>query len=159
MYSPGEASQITGIPSSTLRRYVVEFGDHLSQSAKKQRGREFSDRDISILIEIRNLAQDGLTLDKIGEQLTATVEHEPEGETEPPAQTALVLINHIGQQLKSVSGQLSQIQTDQTEQRSEIETLKEQVSEIDQLKEQISQLSAALEQERKKSFWDRLRGR
>lgn len=149
MYSPGETCQLTNIPPSTLRRYVAEFGEHLSPSARKLRGREFDDRDISILVQVRDLAQSGLTLNKIGEQLSETIEHEPAGESEPPAQTALMIINRIGQQLESVSGQLSAVQADQSEQRSEIE----------QLKTQLEQLSAELQAERNKSIWDRIRGR
>jgi len=47
------------IPPSTLRRYVNDFGDHLSAAATKPRGRRFNEVDITTLQKARELLRQG----------------------------------------------------------------------------------------------------
>lgn len=94
-YTPGEVTKFLGIPGSTLRRYVSTFGDYLSHSAKKRRGREFTDKDVAVLTRIRDLASQGRPLNAIGPELDKVFDTIP-NDAELPPQTALAVIQRMG---------------------------------------------------------------
>lgn len=64
-FTPSQVSDMLGIPPSTLRRYVGDFGDHLSGEATSPRGRRYSDRDIAILKKARELLYQRQPVDQV----------------------------------------------------------------------------------------------
>ena len=129
VFTPGQAVKLTGIPGSILRRYVKVFPDYLSNSARRKRGREFSERDVLVLVQIRDLFKDGISQDdviaKIGEIAETIPEQISANEETPP--TALMVLNRIAER-----------QVSQQEQ-------------IDDLRNQLIQMA----EEAKKPFWKR----
>lgn len=83
MATPTEVSEQLDIPSATLRRYVSLFGEHLSEEAKRPRGRQFGEADVQVLSRIRSLLADGSSVDEVQAALGAAPL--PPAET-PPAQ-------------------------------------------------------------------------
>lgn len=101
-YSPGEVSKMLGIPGSTLRRYVAEFGAHLSPNARKLRGRSFSEDDLAIVYKIRELASQGVSLDHIEPQLAEALEHHARHDAdEQPPTVALAIVARVSEKLDS----------------------------------------------------------
>ena len=49
MFTPGQVSDMLEIPPSTLRRYVKDYPEHLSETATKKRGRRYTELDIATL--------------------------------------------------------------------------------------------------------------
>jgi len=72
--TPGELSELLDIPSSTLRRYVKHFGDHLSEDAQLPRGRRFHESDMHTIAMIRDLTQRGYKLEEIPGELDKPIE-------------------------------------------------------------------------------------
>ncbi|MGI6207532.1 MAG: MerR family transcriptional regulator [Anaerolineae bacterium] len=89
MATPTEVSDRLDIPPATLRRYVSLFGDHLSEGARRQRGRQFDEADIETLSRVRELFAAG----KSTEEVTAALGGKaPEPTvTTPPSQREPVL--------------------------------------------------------------------
>lgn len=98
-YSPGEVSKMLGIPGSTLRRYVAEFGAHLSPNARKLRGRSFSEDDLAIVYKIRELASQGVSLDHIEPQLAEALDHVARQDDEQPPTAALAVVARVSEKL------------------------------------------------------------
>jgi DNA-binding transcriptional MerR regulator len=76
--TPGEASTLTGIPGSTIRRYVKLFNKHMSASAQKIRGREFTKQDLGVLMRIRDLTSANVPLKDISKHLGEVIDEIPE---------------------------------------------------------------------------------
>lgn len=77
-YSTGFVSGLTGIPITTMQRYVRDYRPHFSDHARKpNRGRRFTSQDIHTLTTIRHLYQDKCKKDYIESVLS--------GEQSPPA--------------------------------------------------------------------------
>lgn len=52
----GQVSGLTGVPDSTLRRYASQFGDFLSEAARRPlRGKRFSLQDVKFIFWIRHM--------------------------------------------------------------------------------------------------------
>src|SRR3990167_2112761 len=130
-YTPGEVSTLLAIPSSSLRRYVAILGHLLSPGARKQRGRTFSESDISVIARVRELTQGGYTLEQI-EPLLGDILPEVHPDELPPA-SALAIVQRIGEVQQSQQAQLDQLRSD------------------------VAKLTQALEQQRR-PWWKRLRG-
>src|SRR3990167_8426516 len=104
VYTPGEVSTLLAIPSSSLRRYVAILGHLLSPGARKQRGRTFSESDISVIARVRELTQGGYTLEQI-EPLLGDILPEVHPDELPPA-SALAIVQRIGEVQQSQQAQL-----------------------------------------------------
>ena len=87
MFTSGQISEMLEIPPSTLRRYVKDYGAHLSPTATKKRGRRFDERDVSIIARGRELLQQGRSPEEVA-QLLGVLEDGPP--TEPTDALALV---------------------------------------------------------------------
>ena len=103
MFTPGQVSDMLEIPSSSLRRYVLRFAEHLSATAIKKRGRRFTERDIATLGRARELLQQGR--DPLEVNGLLGVVGEEDSEAEPDA--ALMLVPSISAALTEV-GDLTQ---------------------------------------------------
>lgn len=68
-FTPSQVSDMLGIPPSTLRRYVADFGDHLSAKANRPRGRRYSDQDIATLKKARELLNQRQPVDQVNRLL------------------------------------------------------------------------------------------
>ena len=133
-YAPGDASAALDIPSSSLRRYVSLFGDYLSESARRRRGRRFTDQDLGVLTRIRDLATEGVKLADIPAQLGDVKEISP-------PETAL--------DLPGFQNRLAEM----------FEMFQDTQKDVNELRSTVDRLSAELDAERNKSLWDRIRGK
>lgn len=104
-YTPGQVTKMFGIPASTLRRYVAVFGDHLSDNARRLRNRTFTEADIEVIINIRDMASRGISLEKITPQLAGAVKDVKRAPDESPP-SAMVLVSRVADQVDSISTQL-----------------------------------------------------
>ena len=129
-YSPGEVAKMLDISAPTLRRYVATFGEYLSDDARRQRSRYFSDADISVIAQIRNLTAQGLKIKEIPAHLGEIVK-------EDRPLTALEL-----------PGLQRQIETI-------FESFQDQQKDINTLRQELEQLK----RDRSRSWLDRLLGR
>lgn len=130
MYTPGDVSNLLGIPSATLRRYVAKFSDQLSESARLQRNRQFTETDVAILAKIRDLASHGSKLDAIMPQLVDFAGHVDQTDNKAP-ETALAIVAH---RIETITDQLTK-QSDQ---------LAKQNDQIADLQKRLAQLSDEL---------------
>jgi len=94
MYSPGDVTELTGIPSSTLRLYVKRFKKHLSAHAKRKRRRRFTEADIAILTQARALMADGRKVADVSKALADVVADDTEA--------AIVQAPQIGRALADI---------------------------------------------------------
>ena len=131
-YTPGEVSTLLAIPSSSLRRYVAILGHLLSPGARKQRGRTFSESDISVIARVRELTQGGYTLEQI-EPLLGDILPEVHPDELPPA-SALAIVQRIGEVQQSQQDQINKLQ-----------------SQVNELVQELAQ--------RRRPWWKRLRGK
>ena len=82
LYRPGEAGRMIGIKPSTLRVYVQRFSDLLSDdatAADRPGYRLFTDQDVSLLKQARELLDRGFTYERAAAQLRGSrpVKREP----------------------------------------------------------------------------------
>lgn len=136
-YTPGEVSKMLDIPPSSLRRYVEKFGEQMSPSARRRRGRMFSDRDLALIAKIRDLTGQGVALEKIAPQLADVVDQTPPEEL--PPQTALAIFQRISENMTDIAGQV-----------------KDQRQELEELRARMDALAAALESERNTPWYKRI---
>ena len=94
MYSPGDVTELTGIPSSTLRLYVKQFKKHLSADAKRKRRRRFAEADIAMLTQARALMAEGYKVADVRTALANVVVEETE--------TAIVQAPQVGRALADI---------------------------------------------------------
>ena len=130
------------IPPSTLRRYSADYGEQLSESARtKGKKRRYTETDILILRKIRKLSRDRLTPDEIADRLQIVDDNQ---EQEPGS--ALALLPQIAQAFESINTQMAEMRDNHAAQ-------------IAALQEQLDAVAGELEAERRRSWWDRLRGK
>lgn len=125
---PGEVAEALGIPASTIRRYVLDYKEFFSPSARKSKQREYLDSDVATLAQIRQLVGQGIRPNEIRNQLNATIDEQP-----PVTETAITL---------------SGIMTKLHDQAAQIQ---DQADQLTQLQEQLSQVQAELD--RLKTPW------
>ncbi|NPV08896.1 MAG: MerR family transcriptional regulator [Anaerolineae bacterium] len=65
MATPTEVSEKLDIPPATLRRYVSLFGEHLSDEARRPRGRRFAEADVETLARIREMFASGRSSEEV----------------------------------------------------------------------------------------------
>ena len=133
-YAPGDASEALGIPSSSLRRYVTIFGDYLSESARRRRGRRFNEQDLGVLTRIRDLATEGVKLADIPARL---------GDIE------VIDIPESALDLPGFQNRLAEM----------FEMFQDTQKDLNELRSTVDRLAAELDAERSKSLWDRIRGK
>lgn len=149
MYTPAQASDMLKIPPSTLRRYVAEFAEHLSQSATQQRSRRFTEQDIALLGRARELLNSGNSPQKTNSLLAVNTE-------QPTPESTLALIPSLSQALtealdtsRALRAQVNELQERQAASESEQAELKTALS---ALQDRLSQL----EHEQALSWYQRL---
>lgn len=149
-YTPGQVSDMLNIPSSTLRRYVAKFGNYLTDGATRQRGRLFSDGDLNVIMRIRDLAAQGVSLDNIAEQIEQASKEAGIDKERIEPETAITIIDNrfkeVNERISDYVAQVNAVQKDQID----------QAAEIDELREMVNKLSADLDAERQRSIWSRL---
>lgn len=95
-FTAGRASGATDIPLVTMRRYVNEFSEHFSESARiSSRGRRYSDKDIELLLKIRLLYGRGLNQREVAKVLDGN--WDPEGMTQREIGQAALLIKNAAE--------------------------------------------------------------
>jgi DNA-binding transcriptional MerR regulator len=143
MYTPSQASEMLNIPSSTLRRYANQFSSHLSEHARRERGRRYTEQDIALLAKARELLSEGASPDKANE-LLALVGDEP-----PPPESTLALIPSISQALSEALDTARAL-------RIEVSELSQKQSATDSTLSELAERLAALEAERSMPWYKRL---
>lgn len=127
MYKPSEASQLLNIPESTLRRLANQFSEHLSpQTGRKRR---YTERDISILSQAREMLERGLTVKLAREELLKVVELL---EPEPLAPESEPDTSPVMRQLSVMSNQYSQLLRELEEARAEREQDRERLARLEE---------------------------
>lgn len=123
MLTPGQVTDLTGIPSSSLRRYAKEFSEFLSNHAQGRR-RLYTDRDVSVIMQIRELTNQGVPLEAIPEHLDRVYDiDQPEGE-ETGALALPGLVQKLEEMRASWGAAFEQQQRDINELRQAVEDLK-----------------------------------
>lgn len=117
MFSPKAVSEMLHIPSSSLRRYAVEYADFLSDTASiPGRKRRYTDNDILVMRQIRKLAYERKTPNEIKDELqlidkgTATT-------------SALALVPEVIQEFENIRTIIAQLEQDNQEQAERIARL------------------------------------
>jgi len=95
-YTPKQTSEMLKIPASTLRRYAKQFSEHLSESANKSRGREYTEQDIATLARARELLRSHSPEDT--NKLLAVIDDKP-----PEPNSSLALIPAISEALTELT--------------------------------------------------------
>lgn len=143
MFTPQQASEMLEIPASTLRRYAQHFKAQLSENATKQRGRRYTEQDIALLAQARELINSGKTPEQAA-QLLAVI-----GEEQPPPSTALAMIPSISQALSEALDTSRAL-------RSQVNELSERLNTSEQLLAEMAQRLSALESERQKRWYQKI---
>jgi len=117
-YTPKQTSEMLKIPASTLRRYANQFSEHLSESAKKSRGREYTEADIATLQRARELLRSHSPEDT--NKLLAVIDDKP-----PAPDSSLALI-------PAISSALADLTDASISLRAEVDTLKESQAQTDE---------------------------
>lgn len=131
-YTPYQVSEMLDIPGSTLRHYYKHFGQYLSpQQGRKQR--LYTDKDLLLFAQIKDLSAQNVPLDKIGSRLVI------EGQQPAaPAESALAYIPSIAAEIESANA-----------------ANRAALAQIEQLNAKVEQLAAQIEeiQSRQNKSW------
>ena len=134
-YTPKQTSEMLNIPASTLRRYAKQFSEHLSESANKSRGREYSESDIATLGRARELLRSHSPEDT--NNLLSVMADEP-----PEPDSSLALIPSISEALTELTDAARSL-------RAEVDTIKESQAQSDERQaltdEQLAEVLKKLE--------------
>lgn len=135
-YSPGQVSEMLGLPPSTLRRYADSYREHLSEHARRRgKKRRYTDTDILILRKIRQLIAQRKTPDEIAAAIQVV-------DKDASAESTLAMIPQIAQQFDDLRSQLSSLRQDQ---RAEMEAIQRRLDSLE-----------SIVTESRRSFWQRL---
>ena len=108
MFTPGQVSDMLEVPPSTLRRYVKDYPEHLSETATKKRGRRYSEADTATLARAREMLQQGRDPEEVGKLLAAVGQEGGQAEPDsalapvPSISQALVEVQEQAQALRSI---------------------------------------------------------
>ncbi len=149
MFTPGQVSSMTDIPASTLRRYVKQFADQLSEIARKKRGRRFTERDIAVLARARELIQQGRSPEEAASVLRVVGMEEGEEEESP---SALALVPSISKALTEAVDTARAL-------RSEVGDLADQVEDVAKAQGATDDELRKLREWMAQPWWRRLFGR
>ena len=129
-YTPGQVSEMLGIPGSTLRHYARHFSQYLSpQEGRKQR--LYSDKDLLVFGQVKDLSARNIPLEQIGPRLVVESQQQA-----APAESALAYIPSIA----------AEIEAAQALTRSALAQIATQASTIEQLSAKVEQLAAQVEE-------------
>ncbi len=117
LFTPGQLSDMLSLPPSTLRRYVKQFTEHLSEQATKKRGRRFTERDVAVLARARELIQQGRSPEETAALLQVVEDESTSNES------ALALVPSISKALTEALDTARAL-------RSEVGDLSDQVEEV-----------------------------
>lgn len=93
-YTPGQVSEMLGIPVSTLRNYSRTFSEYLSsQDGRKQR--LYTERDTVVFSMIKDLSAQNIPISEIGPRLVVV-----EPVEDKPQPSALALVPSIAAELE-----------------------------------------------------------
>lgn len=143
MFTPSQASSMLKIPSSTLRRYANQFKMHLSEHARRERGRRYTEQDIAILSRARELLNEGHSPDKANELLSLVAEEQPSPDN------TLALIPSISQALSEALDTARAL-------RIEVSELHQKQSATDTTLSELAERLAQLEAERSMPWYKKL---
>jgi len=66
---PGDAADIIGVTTPTLRNYSIQFADYLSEGTQSRTLKRYTDDDILILHYAKSQLDDGFTYEQVRDQL------------------------------------------------------------------------------------------
>ncbi|MFQ5576680.1 MAG: MerR family transcriptional regulator [Anaerolineae bacterium] len=109
---PQEVAARLDVSPSTLRRWSDEFAEFLSQQASDPPGkshRRYSEQDLSTLLAIKGLMNDGLTYEQVRQRLRQQPEFPPaEGTLVPADDLSLTTMAYLSETIDELhKGQLS----------------------------------------------------
>jgi DNA-binding transcriptional MerR regulator len=125
-FGPKEVSEMLGVPVSTIRRYSVDFGHLLSESARAAgKKRFYTDQDVLILRQIRKYSSRRHTPAEI-ERLVQVVEPQPE------TTTALALMPTLIQKFEEIHQAMSDQRQELAELRDDMRRLRDELEDARQ---------------------------
>lgn len=139
-YTPGDMSNLLGVPASTLRRWAIRFEKALSpQDMEAGRHRVYANSDLEVFRQIRDLAAKGHSLRSIENILTVIPpgqakpefmpNFEPEGEPTPPGDqsqnSALMIVTNMAGQVGTHNAQIQALQDQINKQNERLGALTE----------------------------------
>lgn len=172
-----EIAEETGIPASTVRRYLEQH-NHTLRTKKSARGAWLlKEEDVSLIREIRTCYERKMSSDEVeeyllksGQPLTITVDDEQEQQVITPAQAFMQLAGEVQSLQKEIITTREQLASAHEEimelKKAQKASSDKQQKSIDALTDEIKFIGdgvGRLERERQKrseqSFWQRLFGR
>ena len=138
-YTPGDMSNLLGVPASTLRRWAVRFEKALTpQDMEAGRHRVYANSDLEVFRQIRDLAAKGHSLRSIENILTVIPpgqakpefmpNFEPEGEPTPPgeqSQNSALMVLAVSRELGTHNAQIQALQDQINKQNERLGALTE----------------------------------
>lgn len=118
---PGQTSKSAGISATTLRRYVNKFGHHLSHTARRGRGRRFTESDLYLISQIKQMYTEGRTDSEIDASL-ATVDFDEARSSELAKLAPAWIAEPLTEALETSRSVKSQVE----KQQEDFETYKKQ---------------------------------
>lgn len=181
LHSVSDLEELTGIPGTTIRRYISRFPDYFV-AVGGSRAKKYEESAIKVLMRIKNLYDNGYETDGVGKVLrdefpsVVTIGDNDNMESNPPAFATADDINEIKEMLqrqeefnKLLVEKLDEQSMKVEESRKEKEELKryikytlekrdKQLTEnMNLLIESRKEMAAALEKsEKNKGFWAKL---
>jgi len=121
MFTPAQTAETLTVPASTLRRWALVFKDYLSQRQGKKRS--YSIADVDVFRQVRDLSQQGCTVEQIKERLTLI----PPEQENPKAVASLV---QFAREISIMRAENAELQLRLDEQSQQLADLQEQLSAV-----------------------------
>jgi DNA-binding transcriptional MerR regulator len=159
MFTSSQVSEMTGVASSTLRKYVAQFRHRFGEATQTLRGRRFTEEDVALVKNIKNLFAHGLSINEVERRLgpvsKATEGVDDEGDDASdihPMQEVLADQNEFIEQVEQIKRLY-----DEKLASFEIE-IKQLRAAVHRSKEDYDRLSRKLDEMENTSIWKRFSG-
>jgi DNA-binding transcriptional MerR regulator len=123
-YTPAQVQKMLGIPASTLRRYSQLFADFLSTPARTGRKRYYTNRDITVISEIKRLSEEGVKIQNIPARLGEIVDL-TDYDDQPDQEVVDLALPQVFQRFDKYDRRLNDIERSQADQLDYIRRLRE----------------------------------
>lgn len=148
LYSPPETANLVGIAEPTLRAWVAQHGDLLSEYAKRSKRRQYTARDVATLQAIKGLVDGGVGHGDVAKQLSTIdlpdEDDEDNAAQEAPRARASAASDPGAMQLVAV--QLSATQADQAQRLTGQDArIADQAEQLADLRERLARVEAEAE--------------
>ena len=147
-YSTGTIAKLLGVSRETVRQWVLEFGDHMSDGANPPPGqyRKFSEDDVRICAYIAKARDIGQDTEQIHADLRSGSRAEPSADVKTITARKSPEYSALKRQIEAIEQQLLDARQETAKRDAQIELLERQLAEsrqeIKQLNREIGRLQA-----------------